>query len=327
MDVAVVTTAGRVFVPDAPAPSPVGESPEAVLARHGRSFWLAARFLSPDQRRDAALLYSFCRHVDDLVDEADDPAHAALELARIRAELRGERPPGEQVAAVRALASRRGVPLHALLDLVDGVEGDLGTVAVADDGELLRYCYRVAGAVGLAMCPLIGVQDPRAAAFAVDLGVGMQLTNICRDVLEDAGRQRCYLPQTRLIAAGTSQAELLAGQASSTAVAAVVRELLVLAARYYDSAERGMAAIPWRARLAIRVAARVYRAIGRRLLSRHGGDALHGRTVVPTAVRLWLAGGALLRSLVEGVRPRPSKLPTHDVALHGHLGDLFTTGR
>ncbi|RME21610.1 MAG: phytoene/squalene synthase family protein [Deltaproteobacteria bacterium] len=325
MDVAAGTKAGGTFVSDGPAAVQVSDSPQAVLAHHGRSFWLAARVLSPDQRQEAAILYAFCRHVDDLVDEADDPTRASEGLASIRAELRGETAPRPVVAAARRLVVRRGVPMHALLDLVDGVQGDLGAVAVADDRELLRYCYRVAGAVGLAMCPIIGVHDPQAAAFAVDLGVGMQITNICRDVLEDAERHRCYLPQARLLAAGTSQAALLSGAASPTAVASVVRDLLTLADCYYDSAERGMAAIPWRARVAIRIAARVYRAIGHRILDRHGGDPMHGRTVVPTGARLWLAGQAVLQSLGEAAWRRSWTLPEHDSALHLHIDDLLAT--
>ncbi|MCB9664776.1 MAG: phytoene/squalene synthase family protein [Alphaproteobacteria bacterium] len=283
-EVAVATA----LVPVAPAVDEVG----AVLAAGSRSFHFASLFLPADRRQDAALLYALCRHVDDLADEAPDAAQATAALARLEAELTGARRPRPLVAAIHELARRRDLELVHAVHLIEGVRGDLDEVRVADDVELVRYGYRVAGTVGLMMCAVLGVRDPRARAFAVDLGVAMQLTNICRDVAEDARLGRVYLPATRLRALGVDPAPAAVLEARE-AVRRVVHDLLGMADRYYRSAEDGMHHIPWRARLAIVVAARVYRRIGVRL-ARNGCDPLVGRTVVPWWEKGLAALGALL---------------------------------
>ncbi len=298
----------------------VVEESRAVLARHARSFRWASMFLPAAARDDAAVVYNFCRLADDLVDEAPDAATGARDLARLDAELGGEAPPRPLVAAFRAVVERRGIELAAAQDLLVGIAGDQGRVRVADDPELLRYCYRVAGTVGLLMCGVLGVTRREAWPHAVDLGIGMQLTNICRDVLEDTRRDRVYLPAARLRAVGVDPEELVAGTADRARVAAVVRDLLALAERYYASADDGMRAIPLRSRLAILVASRVYRAIGRRLL-RRGCDALAGRTIVPA----WEKLGWLVAGLLAALRPRVAGLlaaPPHDAALHTGLEGL-----
>lgn len=272
----------------------VAEESRAVLSRHGRSFALAGAFLPPDQLDDAAVAYAFCRLADDLVDEAPDRATAHRDISRLRAELSGAHPPRPVVQAYVAMAARRGFPLSVAHDLIAGVLSDLDAVRVADDAELQRYCYRVAGTVGLMMSGIMGVVDPAAAAPAKALGEAMQLTNICRDVLEDTARDRCYLPDDRLVAAGASGDLVVSGAADPAAVRRVVAELLDQAEARYREAWRGMHHIPWRPRLAIHVALRVYRQIGVRLRRVHRGDPLHGRTVVPTWERLLMVGRGLL---------------------------------
>jgi phytoene synthase len=219
------------------------------------------------------------------------------------------------VSALRDLFERRRIDVRYALELVAGVASDLGEVRVADDAALVRYGYRVAGTVGLMMVGVLGVRAAEALPHAVDLGVAMQLTNICRDVREDAERGRVYLPASRLRALGVAPTpEGVLG--ARDAVRRVVTDLLALADRYYASAEDGMRHIPWRARLAILVASSVYRAIGVRLLSR-GADALAGRTVVPFGGKLWAAVGAVLRLPWASLRRSP-----HAEALHGALVGL-----
>lgn len=296
----------------------VSES-HAVLAKHARSFSLAAVFLPRSRRDDAAVLYAFCRAVDDAVDEASDAEAAERALAVYREGLDEHAAP-PVCDALRAMAARRGMPLRAAHQLIDGMETDLGEVRVKSDRELLRYCYHAAGTVGWLMCGVLGVDASRAIPHAVDLGIAMQLTNICRDVAEDARRGRVYLPEERLEAAGTSGDALLDGTADPDAVASVVRDLLALADHYYASADAGMVFIPTRPRLAIYVAARVYRAIGVRLLHRHDANALHGRTVVPRFVKVaWVAVALCvwLGSLFRSARH------SHQRSLHDHLDDLL----
>ncbi len=302
--------------PSLPAVRPAGDREALdVLARGSLSFSFAGWFLPADRRVDAARLYSFCRHVDDLADEAPDPAAARLALDDLAAQLRGDRPRREMAAAMEDLFVRRGVDRGAALCLIEAVSSDLDEVRVADDRQLLRYAYGVAGTVGLMMCGVLGVSDPVARRHAIDLGVAMQLTNICRDVAQDAGIDRVYLPADRLAAAGCggSPADVLAGR---EAVRRVVSDLLALAERYYASADNGLRFIPVRARLAICVAARVYRAIGLRLL-RSGGDALAGRTVVPG----WEKVGWMVAAGFAWVRA-PGWREAHPAPLHRHLDGL-----
>ena len=278
---------------------PVAES-RAVMARHARSFQLAARFLPPQVADEAALVYAFCRLVDDTADEAPSLAQAREGLAALSDEMDGTAPPSAAVHAYQTIAARRGIPPRVAQDLIAGVSSDLGAVRVADDPQLIVYCYQVAGTVGLMMCGVLGVTAQAAWPHALSLGIAMQLTNICRDVLEDAGRDRVYLPLRRLAAAGVSAEQLLDGTADRAQVAAVVRDLLALADDHYAYAEAGMHFIPWRARLAILIASRVYRGIGVRLLRRHGGDPLHGRTTTSALEKL----GWVLHGLASFLRPR-----------------------
>jgi len=293
---------------------PIEES-RAVINKHARSFSLASRFLPEQVADEAAVLYAFCRLVDDTADEAPDLLTARTGLAQLDAELEGE---AEQRASIRAfhtIAAQRGIPLLAARDLIDGVESDLVAVRTPDDAAFILYCYQVAGAVGLMMCGVLGVTNRDAWPHAVSLGIGMQITNICRDVLEDAGRDRVYVPQSRLAAAGLSQQDIIDGSVDRAALSGVVGGLLDLADEHYGYAEAGMHHIPWRARLGILIASRVYRAIGVRLRRVHGSDPMHGRTMTTTAAKLWwviMGIAAFFHPAVLGWvkdrRPRPDTL-------------------
>ena len=295
-------------------------SAHAVFRRQARTFWGASRFLPRQVRDDAALVYAFCREVDDTADEASDLDAAKLALEALSNEVLGIVEPRPLVAEFRNTARRLHLSLESAAELIRGVQSDLGPVRVQDDEELLRYCYRVASTVGLMMCAVLGVRRREALPHAVDLGLAMQLTNIARDVAEDARRDRVYLPAARLRAAGVDPEEVARGAADGRGVARVVAELLAMADTFYRSADGGMRDIPGRYRPAILVASRVYRAIGVRLRRRRC-DALAGRTVVPWPEKLvWGARalGASLRPGVLGLSPRG----THDRSLHRPLRGL-----
>lgn len=290
------------------------------LAAGSKSFRFASHFLPRARRRDAAVLYAFCRLVDDLADDAPSPERAVEDLEAVRAELRGAASPRPLVGTFLSMAARTGLELEHAEELIRGVLSDQSTVRVPDDRALIRYCYRVAGTVGLMMCPVLGVRAQTASPFALDLGVAMQLTNICRDVAEDARLGRVYLPATRLEQAGLTQAQLLEGPRETPAgLRRVVQDILLLAERYYASADLGMGYIPLRPRAAILVASRVYREIGRKLLA-NGCDVMAGRTIVSGGRKATVTFGALAqlgRPAVIGLVRRP-----HAPALHAHLADL-----
>lgn len=287
---------------------------ERVLARHGRSFHFASRFLSRKHATRAARLYAFCRDVDDLAD-LGDPETATRRLTRIERDLAYDGRADPLVADFLDLAEETGLQVSAARELVAGVRSDIGRVEIADVDELLRYSYRVAGTVGLMMCAVLDAHDPRAQPFAIDLGIAMQLTNMARDVMEDARSGRRYLPGVWVDHAPPE--EIATGAKRLRApVCAAVRRLLLLADAYYESGEAGLIHLPRRARLSIRIAARIYRAIGEEL-ERRSFAPWPDRAVVPRARKLLIASGALLEF------GRGSRAPAeHGASLHVALTGL-----
>lgn len=295
-------------------------TPEATLAKGSRSFSLAAQFLPASTRSDAAVVYSMCRLIDDEADATSDLEHARRCLHSLAQEINGQAQPRPLVADFLRVIDRRRIDRRHALELIEGALSDLGTVRVNDEGELLRYAYRVAGTVGLMMSGVIGADHPQAPPFAIDLGIAMQLTNIARDVKEDTALGRVYLPRTWLEELGHSAEALLAAQIPADRLTVVVRRLLSLAEVYYRSADQGLRYIPLRTRVAILVASRVYRGIGRLLLQR-GANPMLGRTVVPPLWRLCTAGLALfelIRPSILGLTPGSA----HRAELHLPIGHL-----
>ena len=299
-----------------------------LLALRARSFRWASTFLNRAQRRRVATLYAFCRAVDDLVDSNRAVSDAREELERMLVALQAE-PEGESLWPedylwFRALCFECDIDFRVVRELVSGMLSDLDVVRFQSDAELVRYCYRVAGTVGLMMCAVFDVRDARAWRHAVDLGIAMQMTNIVRDVLEDARASRVYLPAPRLRTHGVTAGELIEGVADPTAVSVVVRDLLAWSERYYRSADAGMRFLPSRARWAVLIASRLYRGIGRRLQRRHRSNPLFGRVVVPWFEKLGLVASATLSWV------RLSVLPSTRVPLledRDYLADLPYTGR
>jgi phytoene synthase len=290
-----------------------------IMRRHAKSFSRAARFLPRRLHDPVAVLYAFCRIADDSVDLAETPAAARAAADLLIAELDDTCPARPVVRAFKRWVDTRPLARLAAHELVRGIASDVGRVRMDTDADLLRYAYRVAGTVGLMMCSVFGVDDVDAQAFAIDLGIAMQLTNICRDVKEDAANDRVYLPRERLEKVGTSPDALVEGRAAATAIAPVVLDLLALADHYYASAERGMPYLPAEARTAILAASRLYQAIGfeLRLI---GGDALRGRAVVPRGMKAWHVARALRTAAMIAVDPMPRG--EHDHTLHRHLTGL-----
>ena len=297
------------------------EQSRSIFSQKARSFSWAARFLSPEIHDDSAVVYAFCRLVDDTADDAPNLDHAYAGLAALEAQIDGELTPDPLMEVFLEVAERRGLHLDCARELIAGVRSDLEPVRFTDDVELLRYCYRVASTVGLMMCAVLGVEDEEAFPFAVDLGVGMQLTNISRDVAEDAAMGRVYLPATRLAYHGVTQEDLLAGRADRGAVSRVVGELVDMADVYYASGDLGMRYIPPASRLGILVASRVYRAIGHKLRS-NGCDALAGRTIVGLRGKSRESVAAIAKFARPGILGVSPSRP-HDARLHRPLRGLF----
>lgn len=269
----------------------------AYIQHHSKSFALASRLLPPAVRADVLVLYAWCRRADDTVDLAADPAAG---LARLQAELDAVyagRPAADPLLeAFAQLVRRCAMPRHYPQELLAGMAMDLEPALYADHPALALYCYRVAGVVGLMMCHVMGVADDGALEQAAQLGMAMQLTNICRDVAEDWQRGRLYLPYRELGFADEAAVRAALGAPIDAELAArlpaQVCDLLARADAYYRCGMGGIGALDWRCGLAVRAAAGIYRGIGT-ALARQGYQPLAGRAYLPG----WRKAGQVLVAL------------------------------
>lgn len=290
------------------------DSALATLARHGKTFNWARRLLGPHTGLAAARLYSFCRHVDDVAD-GDAPGGGAL-LARIKDALHSAAvPPDTETERFLALAAETGIDLGAAQSLLSGLLSDQNLVAIEDEDALIVYAYRVAGTVGLMMAPILGCRHAAAQRHAIDLGIAMQLTNIARDVAEDAELGRRYLPGDWCD--GASAKDICAATAAPNdhrvPLQRAVLRLLDLADVYYRSGYQGLAALPLRAHLSIATAGYCYQAIGHKLRRRNGAF-WRGRVVIGSA-------GKTLASIqsLQTLRTRGRGQTPHNARLHNSL--------
>ena len=287
-----------------------------ILKRNGKTFYFASLALDQLAAERCARLYAFCRYVDDLADEADDKENAHERLLRVIGDLQTHRSDDAIVTDFLELSAECAMSIEPAIELVHGVMPDLEReVLVENVADLHHYCYRVAGTVGLLMCGVLGVRDPNAYPFAIDLGIGMQLTNIARDVLEDAKAGRRYIPRS-VIGDVTPKQFVDPDEAMQSRIADAVCWILGEADRFYRSGEAGLVFVPPRARLAIRIAARVYHRIGVRL-RKSGFAAWRGRTVVSLPEKIIV--GLSATSAHWKSRKNRQPMPLHAALLHRWL--------
>ena len=228
----------------------VVKNSELMIRQGSKSFSAAARFFDSATRESAYMLYAWCRHCDDQIDgqtlgmDAQDVSGSrAYRLERLyeqtRRAFRGQRVEDPVFVAFQRVVQRHGIPERYPLELLDGFAMDVEGHSYEDLDDTLLYCYHVAGVVGVMMAHVMGVSDREALHRAADLGIAFQLTNIARDVMEDAGVGRVYLPYCWLAEAGLKPAEVL-DPSKRAAVFGVVRRLLHEAERYYASANHGI---------------------------------------------------------------------------------------
>jgi phytoene synthase len=251
---------------------------------HGQSFYLASLFLAPPQRRAIHAVYAFCRVADDIVDRAPpgETAGAERELDAWKQQLFE---PASPVA--RAFARARaefGIAVEPAVELIEGIRGDLNPRRYRTWAELEGYCHAVAGTVGLLSAPVMGCHQPFALARAAELGIAMQLTNILRDVKEDAELGRIYLPEEDMRAFGCDPESILQG-APTGDLAGLIAFEIARARGLYKSAARGVPFLDRNGQLATLAAARFYSEILTEI-ERVDCDVFRGRARVSTARKL-----------------------------------------
>lgn len=272
------------------------------MIQTGSKSFSAASLLLPSTVREAAYaLYAFCRLSDDMVDVEGGSRDA---IARLRARLdcayAGCPADNSVDRAFADIVARYALPRVLPEALIEGLEWDVHGVACEELGDVYAYAARVAGAVGAMMAILMGTREPRTVARACDLGVAMQLTNIARDVGEDARNGRIYLPRAWLRAGGMDPDAWLQSPSWNETVGAAVERLLREADRLYVRAESGIGGLPLACRPGIFAARHIYRAIGQEV-ARNNFDSLSSRARVPGARKIWLLAAAL----ADATRPRP----------------------
>jgi len=259
-------------------------------AQSGSSFYYSFMFLPPERRRGIVALYAFCREVDDVVDEVTDPEVARAKLAWWRREIAAayDGSPQHPVAqALQPVVARFALPQAHLQTIVDGMAMDLEQARYPDFAGLETYCHKVAGVVGLLSAEIFGLTEARTQDYARDLGIAFQLTNIIRDVGEDARRGRIYLPQDELARFGVAPSTLLRAEGGDA-----FRDLMAFqverARSWYDRALAALPAADRRAQKTGLIMAAIYRTLLDEI-ARDSDAVLRGRVSLTPLRKLWIA--------------------------------------
>ncbi|MEM6898008.1 MAG: phytoene/squalene synthase family protein [Pseudomonadota bacterium] len=301
-------------------PTDMAHCREAI--RHGSLSFHTASKLLPERVRDPALaLYAFCRLADDAVDLGDDETAAVLTLQeRLELAYAGKPRNTPYDRAFAAMVEAHHMPRALPEALLEGLAWDALGKEYQTLSGVFAYSARVAAAVGAMMTVLMGVRDSHALARACDLGVAMQLTNIARDVGEDARMGRIYLPRQWFAEAGVDPEAWLADPLPTPELRRMTRRLLSEADRLYLRADAGIPRLPKAARPGITAARRVYAGIGRQIRA-NGYDSISRRAVTTNVQKIGWVGQSILRASVSLVMPQPATLyaaPLDEVAFLVH---------
>lgn len=288
---------------------PVTEHCRRVIEAGSKSFARAASLLNPTIRAGAYQLYAYCRYCDDVIDgqtmghaqQLPDQATQELRLAELRAltarALRGEAVEGIEYRAIARVVEQHGIPERHVTEFLDGMGMDVTGRRYRSFEEMQVYCYHVAGVVGVMMAHIMGIKDEETLGRARDLGTAMQVTNISRDVMDDALVGRVYLPLDWVEEAGLAPtAEAVGSRANRDAVAAIVKRMLDRADADYRSADTGIAHLPFRSAWSIAAARWIYSDIGN-VIRQRGAAAWDTRSRTGTARKMWWLTVALARTV------------------------------
>lgn len=266
-----------------------------IIYKNSKSFFWASKFLPSKILEKVINIYSFCRTQDDRVDEGIDFEDSS------------------EIIKLQELLKSYGIGDNLLNELISGVNSDKDFIRYEDNSELLRYCYKVAGVVGLMMTNALEIDNKEAKYFAIDLGIAMQLTNISRDVMQDYKKNRIYLPKNTRIDSSIFEDM---NKKNEVKINKNVRSLLIKADIYYKSSLNGIRYIPVKSRIAILVALRIYQAIGLKI-KKTGTKFLYENIYVTRAEKIIIVFKAIIEFLIFFIFPVHRE--KHNAKLHESL--------
>jgi len=294
---------------------------QQTIQQGSKSFATASALFDASTRRSVLMLYAWCRYCDDSIDDQflgfqpAMPATSSIEqrLAELRAAtasaFAGEEQPIPAFAALAQVIRQHGLHQQFAFDHLEGYAMDVAQARYLTLDQTLTYCYHVAGVVGLMMAQIMGAKDPQVLDRACDLGLAFQLTNIARDIVEDAAMGRCYLPEEWLVEEGVDLTDFAASEHRQR-LSRLAARLVDQAEAYYQSSYSGLAALPLRSAWAVATARRVYRKIGHRV-KRAGAGAWQGRISTSRSEKVGMlvaAMGDVLLARFIPARHRPESL-------------------
>jgi phytoene synthase len=286
------------------------------MQEHGKSFFWASWFLDKNTANKLFTVYALCRRLDDLVDTSNKNSEAKEEIARVIS-LTNNNQYKETFEEFKSIDRHLHPRQDIIIEFLKGQLSDLDFRQPNDLGQLLKYCYRVAGVVGLMICDVLDIGDSKLRYFAIDFGIAMQLTNICRDIKEDAQIGRIYLPknETASLAIGNfrspSNTDLIIINSSRD-------KLIKLADEYYQSGMYGINQLPLKIKRSFRVASNIYQGIGHKIIKKRCSF---------NEQRVYLSKFEKLNLTIKTFLKRSKSIdrPLHEKKLHASLQNLPDT--
>jgi len=274
-----------------------------IIYENSKSFYWASKFLPKKNLKKVINIYAFCRLQDDLVDEG------------IKIE------DSSELEELENIIKSYGVSKNIISNLMEGINSDKNFKRFKDNSELLRYCYKVAGVVGLMMIKALDIKQSEAKYFAIDLGMAMQLTNISRDIMQDYKKNRIYIPENTGI-----NKDIISNMTSENEkkIKKVVNQIILKSEIYYKSSLNGMRYIPIRSRLAILVSLRIYQGIGIKIIKTEK-KFIHENLYVTNIEKTLIVAKALIEFLIFFIFPIYKK--KHNIYLHESLEGLYDIHR
>ena len=275
-----------------------------IIYKSSKSFFWASRFLSSDTLQKVINIYSFCRIHDDIVDENLEFSNAENKFKK-------------EIEELKEIIKSYGISDDIISELILGINSDIDFKRYKNNKELLRYCYRVAGVVGLMMTKALKIESEEANFYAIDLGIAMQLTNISRDIMQDFNNQRIYLPEDTGI---TQETLSIKNDENYERIKQEVNKILLKSDIYYKSSLNGFRYIPIKSRLSILVALRIYEAIGIKI-KRSGTKFLEENIYIKIHEKVFIVLKTLLEFAIFFIIPVYRK--EHNPYLHENLKGMI----